>query len=169
MDCQHEIADYAFSMNVASSLAEPLWDHESYSPPPEVAVIPTHVRSGARIPSLYAAGDVSLLDRFMVAIIGSRRASARGLELAGDVARECVMAGMVVVSGLAAGIDSAAHRAAITAGGRTIGVVGTPLDCAFPASGSSPSRGGVPASPAPFSICDVDTHAPRVLPRCATA
>jgi DNA processing protein len=81
---------------------------------------------------LYAAGDASLLERPGVAVVGSRFASDERRELASAIARELVAMGVVVVSGLAAGIDSVAHQAAIAAGGRTIAVIGTPLERVFP-------------------------------------
>lgn len=87
---------------------------------------------GGRV--LHYAGDLSLLERPTVAIVGSRAASEAGLRRAQRLARELVEAGVVVVSGLAAGIDTAAHQSAIAAGGRTIAVIGTPLDQVFPAA-----------------------------------
>lgn len=82
---------------------------------------------------LYFSGDVSLLARGpRVSIVGSRKASAEGLTRARSLAKALVARDMIVVSGLAAGIDTAAHSAAIEAGGRTIAVLGTPLDEAYP-------------------------------------
>jgi DNA processing protein len=68
-----------------------------------------------------------------VAVVGSRHASENGCQLAWEVARDLVEAGFVVMSGLAAGIDTAAHRGALESGGRTIAVLGTPVDRAYPA------------------------------------
>lgn len=82
---------------------------------------------------LYLRGDASLLaGTRRVAIVGTRDASREGLLRARRLARELVAHNIVVVSGLAAGIDTAAHRAAIEFGGRTIAVLGTPLDRVFP-------------------------------------
>jgi DNA processing protein len=81
---------------------------------------------------LYVAGDMRLLHRPAVAIIGSRSASTAGLLAAEAVASELAMRGHVILSGLAAGIDRAAHEGAIRAGGRTIAVIGTSLDQAYP-------------------------------------
>jgi DNA processing protein len=82
---------------------------------------------------LYCAGDVSLLRRGpRVAVVGSRRASPEGLRRAAALARALVHHQMVVVSGLAEGIDTAAHTAALEAGGSTIAVLGTPLEVAYP-------------------------------------
>lgn len=84
---------------------------------------------------LYLAGDETLLtEGARVAIVGSRRATPEGLKRAAGLAKALVERGIVVVSGLAEGIDSAAHQAAIAYGGRTIAVLGTPLDRTFPAS-----------------------------------
>jgi len=83
--------------------------------------------------ALYAAGDASLLDEgARVSIVGSRKASPEGVRRASKLASVLVKQGMVVVSGLAEGIDTAAHTSAITHGGRTIAVIGTPLDQVYP-------------------------------------
>lgn len=85
---------------------------------------------------LYCAGDLTILDRPCVAIVGSRQASADGIARARRLARELANAGLVVVSGLAQGIDTAAHTSAIENGGATVAVIGTPLDKAYPAENS---------------------------------
>jgi DNA processing protein len=85
-----------------------------------------------RPPTLYVAGDGEALEARAVAIVGTRRASGYGLSTAGEVADELARAGMVVVSGLALGIDGAAHRAAVAAGARTIAVLPSPLDRIYP-------------------------------------
>ncbi|HEY3155367.1 MAG TPA: DNA-processing protein DprA [Candidatus Eisenbacteria bacterium] len=83
---------------------------------------------------LFIAGDRGLLHGGpRVSIVGSRKASAGGISGARGLAKGLVARGAVVVSGLAEGIDTAAHEGAIEAGGRTIAVLGTPLDEAFPA------------------------------------
>jgi DNA processing protein len=83
---------------------------------------------------LYLAGDVSLLQHVpRVSIVGARKASSQALARAGEYARRLVANNVVVVSGLAEGIDTAAHTAAINAGGHTVAVLGTPLDRAYPA------------------------------------
>jgi DNA processing protein len=82
---------------------------------------------------LFLAGDAGLLRVVpRVAIVGNRDASADGLKRASKLARELVAHHAVIVSGLAKGIDTAAHRTAINAGGKTIAVLGTPLDQTYP-------------------------------------
>lgn len=82
---------------------------------------------------LFVSGDTALLEEAArVSIVGSRQASDDGLRRAKRLAKLLSSRGMVVVSGLAKGIDTAAHTGAIAAGGRTIAVIGTPIDQAYP-------------------------------------
>lgn len=84
---------------------------------------------------LYYRGDQALFrTNPRVAIVGSRKSSPEGLRRASKLARALVSEGAVIVSGLAEGIDAVAHEAAIEAGGRTIAVLGTPLEKPYPAS-----------------------------------
>lgn len=84
-------------------------------------------------PVLWALGDLALLDdRPRVAIVGTRRATAYGLRVTRALAGSFARAGACVVSGLARGIDAAAHRAALEAGGTSIAVLGTGADIAYP-------------------------------------
>lgn len=86
---------------------------------------------------LFFVGDLSLIDRPCVAIVGSRTVSECGAARARRLARELVESGFVVVSGLAAGVDTHAHSSAIDASGATIAVIGTPLDKAYPAENAT--------------------------------
>jgi DNA processing protein len=84
--------------------------------------------------TLYVQGNAELLNHGpRVSIVGSRKASPEGLKRARSLARVLVENGVVVVSGLADGIDTAAHTSALEAGGETIAVIGTPLDKYYPA------------------------------------
>jgi DNA processing protein len=82
---------------------------------------------------IYYAGDLALLARPCVAIVGTRDVSDTGKRATDWLARKLVDAGIVIVSGLAYGVDTAAHTTAIEHGGATIAVIGTPLDKASPA------------------------------------
>ncbi|WP_199728734.1 DNA-processing protein DprA [Corallococcus sp. CA053C] len=83
--------------------------------------------------TLYYAGDLSLLTRPCVSIVGTRQVSPAGAARARRLAKELVAADVVVVSGLAKGVDANAHNSALEAGGRTVAVIGTPLEKAYPA------------------------------------
>jgi len=84
---------------------------------------------------LFLEGDVALLKSApRVAVVGSRKASGDGLRRARRLSRLLVAEGVTVVSGLATGIDTVAHETAIRSGGRTIAVLGTPLDVFHPKS-----------------------------------
>ena len=81
---------------------------------------------------LYARGDIALLGRPCAAIVGSREPTTYGIRIAYQAAYEAARAGIVVVSGMARGLDARAHRGALDAGGKTIGVLGTGFDVGYP-------------------------------------
>ncbi|MEM9135303.1 MAG: DNA-processing protein DprA [Actinomycetota bacterium] len=84
---------------------------------------------------LFTRGDPGLLVApAMVAIVGTRRCSAVGRHVATELGAELAEAGVIVVSGLATGIDGCAHRGVLAAGGRPLAVVGSGLDCVYPAA-----------------------------------
>ncbi|AYF90906.1 DNA-protecting protein DprA [Pseudomonas sp. DY-1] len=83
-------------------------------------------------PLLYVAGDASLLERPQLAMVGSRRASAAGLDTARAFARSLAGGGFVITSGLALGIDGAAHQGALDVAGKTVAVLGTGLERIYP-------------------------------------
>jgi DNA processing protein len=83
--------------------------------------------------SLFGAGDPALLHRLpLVSIVGTREPSPDGVRLAQEVTRAVVTHGGVVVSGLARGIDTVAHKTALECGGNTVAVLGTPLTQSYP-------------------------------------
>jgi DNA processing protein len=91
------------------------------------------VESRYAAPALQVSGPMEIpLPRPRVSIVGSRKASKEGLEVASKIATTLSKKGVVVVSGLAEGIDTAAHSATISANGRTIAVLGTPLNKTYP-------------------------------------
>ncbi|MBQ7903436.1 MAG: DNA-processing protein DprA [Oscillospiraceae bacterium] len=82
---------------------------------------------------LFYKGDLSLLDaQYTVGIVGSRHCSSEGEKACRLIATDVAAGGAVVVSGLAQGVDSVAHRSAVEAGGRTVAFLGTPLNEYFP-------------------------------------
>jgi DNA processing protein len=96
--------------------------------PPQLAALPDAP------PLLHALGDIALLRQPQFAIVGSRHPTAAGARIAREIARDLAAAGFVITSGLALGIDAAAHEAALAAGGSTIAVCGNGLDRCYPAA-----------------------------------
>jgi DNA processing protein len=84
-------------------------------------------------PVLWTRGDRSLFACPCIAVVGARAATRDGLEIAYQLAADLARAGIVVVSGLARGVDSAAHTGALDAKGKTIAVLGTGIDRVYPA------------------------------------
>ena len=82
---------------------------------------------------LFCLGDLSLLQRPAVAIVGTRDSTSYGERTARRLSRDLSLAGVSVVSGMARGVDGTAHRAALEAGGATIAVLGTGIDVPYPA------------------------------------
>ncbi|MCP4573156.1 MAG: DNA-protecting protein DprA [bacterium] len=83
---------------------------------------------------LWCTGQVSALAGDGIAMVGTRRATSRGLAVARSLGAACVARGWTVVSGLALGVDAAAHRGALDAGGVTVAVMGTGSDQTYPAA-----------------------------------
>ena len=108
---------------------QPLAEHT-----PEELIGPLNEVEKKHAPArLFTAGRIELLrDGLRVSVVGSRDATTEGLGRARALSEILVSRGVVVVSGLAEGIDTQAHQAALNAGGATIAVLGTPLDICFP-------------------------------------
>jgi DNA processing protein len=81
---------------------------------------------------LYVRGDAKVLSQYAVAVVGSRRPSAYGSSVAHRLAHDLARRQLVVVSGLARGVDSAAHRGALEAQGKTVAVLGSGIDVIYP-------------------------------------
>ena len=90
--------------------------------------------------ALYVWGRLDAKDRHAIAVVGTRRASNYGLTVADRLAYQLARVGFVVVSGLARGIDAAAHRGALKGGGRTLAVLGSGLDCVYPPENADLAR-----------------------------
>ncbi len=100
------------------------WEDEAY---------PTHLKEIDQSPPvLYLRGTFVAEDDWAVAIVGTRKVTAYGRQVAEDVATVLAHNGVTVVSGLARGIDSIAHQAALNAGGRTLAVLGNGVDQVYP-------------------------------------
>jgi DNA processing protein len=94
---------------------------------------PRRLRDAASPPELLTyQGCWSLVERPAIAVVGTREPSAAALARTRQLVSQLVEAGFTIASGLAAGIDTAAHRAALAAGGRTFAVIGTPLGSVYP-------------------------------------
>ncbi|MFM1885614.1 MAG: hypothetical protein RL026_771 [Pseudomonadota bacterium] len=117
--------------------------------PCTAASYPPRLAATARGPALlFVRGDPQCLLRPQIAIVGTRQPTPAGRELARDLALELAAAGMVVTSGLARGIDAAAHDGALLASGPTIAVCGTGLDQVYP-----PEHAGLAARIAASGAC----------------
>ena len=114
---------------------------------------------------LYAKGNPELLSSWQLAIVGSRNPSASGRQTAKDFAFYLAAGGLTITSGLATGIDGAAHQGALAAGGKTIAVVGTGLDRVYPAQhrdlAHTIAEQGVIVSEFPLGTSPRPEHFPR--------
>ena len=101
------------------------WEMESY---------PSYLREIPNPPPLlYYQGDILEQDQWAVAVVGTRRLTAYGRQVTRDLVAGMVQNNITVVSGLARGIDAIAHKTAVELGGRTLAVLGSGLDCIYPA------------------------------------
>ena len=102
---------------------------------------PPQLRDAAHpVELLYYSGHLELAWERSVAVVGTRKATREGLARARKLSRALVSDGYTVASGLAAGVDTAAHEAGISAGGKTIAVIGTPLSATYPKSNEGLQR-----------------------------
>src|SRR5262245_6077448 len=99
----------------------------------ENAEYPALLRPAPAAPAtLHVRGRLLESDALAVAVVGSRRATPYGLEVAETMAADLAARGVTIVSGLARGVDSAAHRGALRVGGRTVAVLGSGVDVVYP-------------------------------------
>jgi DNA processing protein len=100
------------------------WDDETY---------PRHLKEIDQPPPvLYVRGSLKAEDEWAVAMVGTRKVTAYGRQVAAEVATALAHNGVTIVSGLARGVDSIAHQAALNAGGRTLAVLGNGVDLVYP-------------------------------------
>jgi len=117
-------------------------------------------------PALFVEGDLHAPDQPVVAIVGSRHPTATGVELARGIARDLAAQGITIVSGLALGIDGAAHRGALDVEGHTVAVLGSGVDRPTPPShaplaASILRSGGALLSEFPLGMDPRPLHFPR--------
>lgn len=133
------------------------WDDESY---------PALLREiDDPPPVIYVRGDLLPQDRTAVAVVGTRKASVYGREATNRLVTDLAHNGVTVVSGLARGIDTAAHKAALEAGGRTIAILACGLDMVYPAENATlareVARHGALISEHPLGVKPEASHFPR--------
>ena len=143
---EHELAKLGFSRTAIARLRTVDWDavrlDRNVLAELDVSIVPIGTwRYPARLaaiasppPVLYCRGELDILDRAQLAIVGARSATRGGRDRARLLARELGACGLVITSGLARGIDTAAHRGAIDAGAPSVAVVATGLDRVYPRS-----------------------------------
>ena len=117
-------------------------------------------------PVLAVLGDPAVLHRRQVALVGARSASAGGRRMAEELAEGLVRAGLAVTSGLARGVDAAAHLGALRAGGATVAAVAGGLDQPYPAENAAlqariAAEGGAVVAEAPLGTAPLARHFPR--------
>ncbi len=96
---------------------------------------PNHLKMISDAPELlYYIGNISLIQSPLVAMVGTRRASSYGKWVTGEIAKRIASCGIPIVSGMAYGIDTCAHKACLKVGTPTVAVLGTGIDIPYPAS-----------------------------------
>jgi len=126
---------------------------------------PQRLLDGGAPPVLYALGRIDLLQAPQVAIVGSRKASPQGALHARQFAAELSAAGLTITSGLAYGIDAAAHEGALCGAGSTVAVIGTGIDRVYPPAHHGLTQriaeSGVVVSEFPLGTPPVASNFPR--------
>ena len=116
-------------------------------------------------PLLIVRGCIELLEQPAIAVVGARNASGNGRMLAGSLASELAAAGLLVISGLARGIDTAAHEGALAAGAPTVAVIASGVDVAYPADNAELmeriAKTGAIVSERPLGAVPQARHFPR--------
>src|ERR1700722_5204605 len=117
-------------------------------------------------PVLWALGNVKLLNRPSIAIVGTRHPTPYGIGMAEILARDLASRRMTILSGMARGIDTAAHRGALAGKGSTVAVWGTGIDVIYPKENKSLAENILAAEGAIVSECKLGTFpAPQNFPR----
>ncbi len=152
-DCAREMAATAEIGGRFLFLGEPDY-------PPLMALLPDAP------PVLIALGDPAALAPRAVAIVGARNSSAAGRRVAEDISDELAGKGIAVISGLARGIDAAAHQGALNAKGRTIAAIAGGIDVAYPPENALlqariADQGGLLVTEAPLGTSPQARHFPR--------
>jgi DNA processing protein len=125
-----ECQDQTAARKIVSQISKFEW-HVLFWDSPEYPSALAHIADAP--PLLFFDGQPIGTDERMIAIVGTRHATEKGKMFAYNLAADLAHAGVTVVSGMAEGIDSAAHRGALDAGGRTVAVWGTSLEIIYPA------------------------------------
>lgn len=151
VDIEHQLGlmeEYRVSLMTLDDAAYPLLLGEIYDPPL----------------ALFCRGAIVEADQYSVAIVGTRKASPYGIRMAEKLGRELAARGITVVSGMATGIDTAAHRGALEAGGRTIAVLGCGVNVVYPKQNGelmeAIARNGCVLSQFPMDSPPSKTHFP---------
>lgn len=114
---------------------------------------------------LYIKGNITEIDRYSVSIVGSRKATVYGLQIADRLSQELALSGLTIVSGMAMGVDTTSHKGALKAKGRTLAVLGSGLDVPYPASNralmDSIAASGAVISEFPFGTPPLRENFPR--------
>jgi DNA processing protein len=152
-----DLEEYMFKV-AAKGITVLTWEDEDY--PNRLKVIDQPP------PVLYVRGTLTAEDTWAVAIVGTRRVSAYGRQVADDLAAYLANNGITIVSGLARGVDAISHQAALRTGGRTIGVLGCGVDRIYPPehtqlAGKMISSGAILSDYAPGTPPDAANFPPR--------